>query len=136
MVHWIIELADKLEKRVKGKKGPVIFNGGLSVSGLQHIGRLRGEVLIGEGVRKVLEKRGYKTRQYIVLYTQDAWKGTEEQLKAFGDVKKGRMHIGKPLIRVPDPFGCHSNWVEHYWEDFGGVLDLSLIHISEPTRPY
>jgi hypothetical protein len=31
--------------------------------------------------------------------------------------------VGWPLIRVPDPKGCHSNWVEHYWEDFGGYLD-------------
>ncbi|MEM3253784.1 MAG: lysine--tRNA ligase [Fervidicoccaceae archaeon] len=123
MVHWIYEIADSVEKRAR-ERGikEITLNGGLSVSGLQHIGRLRGEVLIGEAVRRILEKRGYRVKQLIVLYTQDAWKGKEGQLKQF-ERNEGEKYIGHPLIRVPDPHGCHGNWVEHYWEDFGGVLD-------------
>jgi lysyl-tRNA synthetase class 1 len=123
MGHWLFEIADAVEQRAKvmGKR-EIVLNGGLSVSGLQHIGRLRGEVLTGEAVRKILEKRGYKVKQFIVLYTQDAWKGKEKQLKQF-EGEEGRKYIGYPLIKVPDPKGCHANWVEHYWEDFGGVLD-------------
>ncbi len=120
--HWLHELADRVEKRAASKgKRDIVVNGGLSVSGLQHIGRLRGEVLIGDGVAIILRKRGYRTLQYLVLYTQDAWKGTKEQKKRFGE--EGGKHKGKPLISVPDPYGCHGNWVAHYWEDFGGVLD-------------
>lgn len=124
MVHWIYEIADKVEERAKslGKK-KIILNGGLSVSGLQHIGRLRGEVLIGEAVRKILERRGYEVEQKIVLYTQDAWKGKEKQLSQFYNRDEAKKYIGNPLIKVPDPLGCHANWVEHYWSDFGGVLN-------------
>ncbi len=121
--HWIEELADQLEEHVgRDRSRKIIINGGLSVSGLQHIGRLRGEVLIGEGVRRILEARGYSVEQMIVLYTQDAWKGKKPQQAQFPGGEGGK-YVGWPLIRVPDPRGCHSNWVEHYWEDFGGYLD-------------
>ncbi len=121
--HWIDELADKLyEALVKRGKETYVFNGGLSVSGLQHIGRLRGEIILGETLRRILVKKGLKIKQYITLYTQDEWKGKEEQLKQFRDPGEARKYIGYPLINVPDPYGCHQNWVEHYWEDFGPYI--------------
>ena len=122
--HWIDELADKLyEKLVKrGPKEVYVFNGGLSVSGLQHVGRLRGEIIITETLRKILAKKGLRIRQYLTLYTQDSWKGKEAQVMAFGDRDKGRKFTGWPLINVPDPYGCHANWVEHYWSDFGPFI--------------
>lgn len=124
-MHWLEKVVDELEVYLakKGKKGLVVVSGGLSVSGLQHIGRLRGEVIVSEVVRRLLRKRGHEAKQYLVLYTQDAWKGKEAQLREFGRPEDGRRYLGWPLIRVPDPYGCHSNWVEHYWEDFGGYLD-------------
>ena len=121
-MHWIDKLAEKLAEKYAGKE-EIVINSGLSVSGLQHIGRLRGEVLIGEALRRELRKRGFNVKQYIVLYTQDAWKGKEAQLKAFKNEKEALRFVGWPLINVPDPEGCHENWVEHYWSDFGGYLD-------------
>ena len=120
--HWIDGTVKRLLERLtsKGKKRAVV-NGGLSVSGLQHIGRLRGEVLVGEAVRRELERQGFEVEQYIVLYTQDAWKGKRRQLEAF-EGGRGKEFVGWPLIRVPDPKGCHSDWVDHYWEDFGNFL--------------
>jgi len=137
--HWVEELAEKLEEHLGRDKGrKIIINGGLSVSGLQHIGRLRGEVLIGEGVRRVLEARGYRVEQMIVLYTQDAWKGKKPQLQQFPGGEGGR-YVGWPLARVPDPRGCHGSWVEHYWEDFGGFLDKftdGRIRVVDTTSLY
>ncbi len=123
-VHWIDKLANKVEAELKrrGSKEVFVFNGGLSVSGLQHIGRLRGEVLIPEAVRRVLEKRGYRIKQLLTLYTQDPWKGKREQRAQFRDPEEARKYVGWPLFRVPDPYGCHNNWVEHYWSDFGPFL--------------
>jgi len=120
---------EELEKYLATARGKtrgdvVVINGGLSVSGLQHIGRLRGEVVTSEAVRKLLLKRGYAVKQFLVLYTQDAWKGKEPQLAAFkGKKEEAKAYTGWPLAKVPDPEGCHRNWVEHYWEDFGGYLD-------------
>jgi len=119
--HWIDELADKLyDAMTRRSKSIVVFNGGLSVSGLQHVGRLRGEVIIPEVLRRILEKRGLKVKQYLTLYTQDSWKAKEAQVERFKE--GGEKYAGWPLIRVPDPAGCHSNWVEHYWSDFGPFI--------------
>ena len=121
--HWIDVLADWLEQRLKERgKHEYVFNGGLSVSGLQHVGRLRGEVIIPETLRRILEQRGYKIRQYLTLYTQDAWKGKESQREAFPDSEEAKKYTGWPLARVPDPHGCHSSWVEHFWADFGPYI--------------
>ncbi|MEM4769360.1 MAG: lysine--tRNA ligase [Desulfurococcaceae archaeon] len=122
--HWIDELADQLYEKLTGRgaKEVYVFNGGLSVSGLQHVGRLRGEIIIGETLRRILTARGLRIKQYLTLYTQDAWKGKEAQVSTFRDPEQGKRYTGWPLIKVPDPYGCHSNWVEHYWEDFGPFI--------------
>jgi lysyl-tRNA synthetase class 1 len=123
-VHWIDKLADEVEEelRRRGKKEVYTFNGGLSVSGAQHIGRLRGEVILVEALRRILESRGFRVRQLLTLYTQDPWKGKKAQREAFSDPEEAKRYTGWPLIRVPDPKGCHSNWVEHFWSDFGPYL--------------
>jgi len=123
-VHWIDKLADEVEEKLRsrGGKDAYVFNGGLSVSGAQHIGRLRGEVILVETLRRILEGRGLKVKQYLTLYTQDPWKGKESQRRAFPDPEGARRYTGWPLVRVPDPQGCHENWVEHYWSDFGPYL--------------
>ncbi len=121
--HWIDELADQLyEKLLERNKDVYVFNGGLSVSGLQHIGRLRGEIIIHEVLRRILSERGLRIKQYITLYTQDAWKGKKAQLEAFKNPDEAGKYKGWPLIKVPDPEGCHSNWVEHFWRDFGPYI--------------
>lgn len=121
--HWVVKIADKVEEYWSdGRKPILVCNGGLSVSGLQHIGRLRGEIILVEALRRILEDRGWKTRHILVLYTQDSWKGKDAQLRAFGDVDASR-YTGWRLIDVPDPYGCCNNWVEHYWMDFGPYIE-------------
>ena len=122
-VHWIESIAKQLISKTK-EKDTIIGNGGLSVSGLQHVGRLRGEITIVDTVlRMAREMSGKDTRHLLTLYTVDAWKGKEGQLKQFRDIEEARSYIGWPLFRVPDPYGCHGSWVEHYWDEFGSYLD-------------
>ncbi|BES80784.1 lysine--tRNA ligase [Pyrodictium abyssi] len=121
--HWIEALADWLEERFKARgKDVYVVNGGLSVSGLQHVGRLRGEVVIPEVVRRLLESRGLRVRQYLTLYTQDAWKGKESQRSAFPDPEAAKKYTGWPLIKVPDPKGELSSWIDRFWADFGPYI--------------
>ncbi len=121
MTHWYDELFLDAKAYV-GEKKDLVINGGLSVSGLQHVGRLRGEITLSQLLTRSFRDEGRKATQSLVLYTQDEWKSKEGQLSQFpGD--EGRKYIGRRLIDVPDPKGCHGNWVEHYWVDFGGVLD-------------
>ena len=122
-VHWVDKFADEVEGELRRRGREVYtFNGGLSVSGAQHIGRLRGEVILVEVLRRILEARGFRVRQLLTLYTQDPWKGKKAQREAFDDPNEAKRYTGWPLVRVPDPKGCHSNWVEHFWSDFGPYL--------------
>ncbi|ADV64684.1 lysine--tRNA ligase [Desulfurococcus mucosus] len=138
--HWIDELADSLyDALTKRGKEVYVFNGGLSVSGLQHVGRLRGEIIIAETLRRLLSERGLRVKQYLTLYTQDAWKGKDSQLKQFQNPAEASRYKGNPLIRVPDPKGCHGNWVEHYWSDFGpfiGEFTDGAIEVVTTTDMY
>lgn len=124
-------------KAYVGEKKDLVINGGLSVSGLQHVGRLRGEITLAQLLTRSFRDEGRKATQMLVLYTQDEWKSKEGQLSQFpGD--EGRKYIGRRLIDVPDPKACHKNWVEHYWVDFGGVLDRFTpdIRIVTTTEAY
>jgi len=122
VTHWVDGVAERLAVKTAGK-GKVRCNGGLSVSGLQHVGRLRGEVTIVDAVCRVLEDKGVKTRHTLVLYDVDPWKGKDPQLKQFSDPVEAAKYRDWPLFKVPDPKGCCRSWVEHYWRDFGDFLD-------------
>jgi lysyl-tRNA synthetase class 1 len=120
-----------------GGKRDLVVNGGLSVSGLQHVGRLRGEITLSQFLTRSLAEEGRQVLQSLVLYTQDEWKAKEAQVRQFpGD--EGRKYAGRRLIDVPDPVGCHGNWVDHFWADFGGVLDRFApgVRIVTTTEAY
>jgi lysyl-tRNA synthetase class 1 len=133
-MHWFDELLGKAEEFLRGRER-VLCNAGLSVSGLQHVGRLRGEIALNHAIVRGLRLKGKKASQNLVLYTQDQWKGKEGQLGRFKG-REGDQYVGQRLIDVPDPEGCHKNWVDHYWVDFGDYLDsfapgVSVISTTE-----
>src|SRR2546427_579554 len=109
-------------KAYVGEKRDLVINAGLSVSGLQHVGRLRGEITLSQLLTRSFREHRRNAVQSLVLYTQDEWKAKETQVAQFTK-EDGRKYAGRRLIDVPDPVGCHANWVEHFWQDFGGVLD-------------
>jgi len=121
--HWIDALVEEIII-YWGVAAPRIYcSCGLSVSGLQHVGRLRGEVTLANTVMHQLQKQGYKTRHTIVRYTSDEWKGKEGQLAQFSNIDEAQDYIGRRLVDVPDPQGELTSWIDRYWLDFGGYLD-------------
>lgn len=121
--HWIDALvAEIIGYWGKGTK-EINCSCGLSVSGLQHVGRLRGEVTLTNTVMHQLRQSGIQTRHAIVRYTSDQWKGKLGQIDQFSDKKEAEGYIGQRLIDVPDPKGELASWVDRYWLDFGGYLD-------------
>ncbi|RLE65735.1 MAG: lysine--tRNA ligase [Thermoprotei archaeon] len=133
MVKWVERKAEEVIKLFGEEREILVCNGGLSVSGLQHVGRLRGEITYVNAVVKELSHKGYNVKHTIVLYTVDAWKGKKTQLEQFKDKSEAETYTGRPLYLVPDPFGCHDNWVEHYWEDFGNYLQDFVPEIEVVT---
>lgn len=121
--HWIDELVEEIIAYWGSTADTINCSCGLSVSGLQHVGRLRGEVTLANTIMQLLHKRGIKTQHTIVRYTSDPWKGKSTQLAQFSNKDEAKQYVGRRLVDVPDPKGELSGWTERYWQDFGDYLD-------------
>ncbi|WP_375428895.1 lysine--tRNA ligase [uncultured Sphingomonas sp.] len=110
---WPFEEARKiLERWPNGKPSgePVLFETGYGPSGLPHIGTFN-EVLRTTMVRRAFETlSGQPTR--LVAFSDDM----DGLRKVPDNVPNGAMlteHLGKPLSRIPDPFGTHDSFAAH-----------------------
>src|SRR5256714_9318931 len=110
---WPFEQAKALVARLKKKpKDEVLFETGYGPSGLPHIGTF------GEVARTTMVQHAFR------LLTDDKIK---TRLLAFSDDMDGfrkvpdnvpnkemlAAHLGRPLTRVPDPFGTHPSLGAH-----------------------
>ncbi|MDO9411598.1 MAG: lysine--tRNA ligase [Pseudolabrys sp.] len=110
---WPFEEAKKIVARLKQKpKDEVIFETGYGPSGLPHIGTF-GEVARTTMVRhafRTLTEDKIKTR--LIAFSDDM----DGLRKVPDNVPNKEMltgHLGKPLTKVPDPFGTHPSFGEH-----------------------
>jgi lysyl-tRNA synthetase class 1 len=110
---WPFEEARKLVARLeKRPKDEVIFETGYGPSGLPHIGTF-GEVARTTMVRhafRVLTEDKVKTR--LIAFSDDM-----DGLRKVPDNVPNKdlltRHLGRPLTKVPDPFGTHPSFGEH-----------------------
>jgi lysyl-tRNA synthetase class 1 len=110
---WPFEEARKIVARLKKQpKDEVIFSTGYGPSGLPHIGTF-GEVARTTMVRhafRVLTDDKIKTR--LIAFSDDM-----DGLRKVPDNVPNKdmltQHLGKPLTKVPDPFGTHPSFGEH-----------------------
>jgi lysyl-tRNA synthetase class 1 len=119
---WPFQEAMKLVKRypdgkrdAEGRLVPVLFETGYGPSGLPHIGTFQ------EVLRTTLVRRAYE-----IVASQDGTPAPT-RLVAFSDDMDGlrkvpdnvpnrdmlAQHLGKPLSRIPDPFGTHESFAHH-----------------------
>ena len=93
-------------------KGHVLFETGYGPSGLPHIGTF-GEVARTTMVRhafRVLTDDRIKTRLIAFSDDMDGLRKVPDNIPN-KDMVAG--HLGKPLTKVPDPFGTHPSFGEH-----------------------
>src|ERR1700721_571193 len=104
---WPFEEARKLIERLKRfEKKEIIFETGYGPSGLPHIGTFA-EVARTSMVRhafRVLTGDRIKTRQ---IAFSDDMHGLRKVPDNIPNKDMVAAHLGKPLTRVPDPFGTH-----------------------------
>ncbi len=111
---WPFEEARKLVKRFpQGKPGgqPVLFETGYGPSGLPHIGTFQ-EVLRTTLVRRAYEALTGGAATRLVAFSDDM----DGLRKVPDNVPNAAMlaeHLGKPLSRIPDPFGTHESFAHH-----------------------
>jgi len=110
---WPFEEARKIVARLKrAPKSEVIFETGYGPSGLPHIGTF-GEVARTTMVRhafRVLTDDKIKTRLIAFSDDMDGLRKVPDNVPN-KDMLAG--HLGKPLTRVPDPFGTHASFGAH-----------------------
>src|SRR6201997_3664117 len=110
---WPFEEARKIVARLKrAPKDEVIFETGYGPSGLPHIGTF-GEVARTTMVRhafRVLTGDKIKTRLIAFSDDMDGLRKVPDNVPNKEMLEK---HLGKPLTKVPDPFGTHPSFGEH-----------------------
>src|SRR5687767_1806483 len=110
---WPFEEAKKLVQRLERiGKGEALFATGYGPSGLPHIGTF-GEVARTTMVRhafRVLTDDKVKTR--LIAFSDDM-DGLRKVPDNIPNKELVAPHLGKPLTRVPDPFGTHDSFGAH-----------------------
>ena len=110
---WPFEEAKKLVARLKKTpKDEVIFETGYGPSGLPHIGTF-GEVARTTMVRyafRVLTDDKIRTR--LIAFSDDM-DGLRKVPDNIPNKELVAQHLGKPLTKVPDPFGTHESFGAH-----------------------
>ena len=110
---WPFEEARKIVQRLKKHpKEEVIFETGYGPSGLPHIGTF-GEVARTTMVRhafRVLTDDKVKTRLIAFSDDMDGLRKVPDNVPNKDMLEK---HLGKPLTKVPDPFGTHASFGAH-----------------------
>ncbi|MDP1028041.1 lysine--tRNA ligase [Sphingomonas sp. KR1UV-12] len=110
---WPYEEARKLLARYPDGKpdgAPILFETGYGPSGLPHIGTFN-EVLRTTMVRNAFHALSDRPTRLIAF--SDDMDGLR---KVPDNVPNGdmlRQHLGKPLTRIPDPFGTHDSFAAH-----------------------
>jgi len=149
---WPFEEARKILARLARRpKDEVVFETGYGPSGLPHIGTF-GEVARTTMVRHAFRTlTGDKVRTRLIAFSDDM-----DGLRKVPDNVPNRelleAHLGKPLTRVPDPFGTHPSFGAHnnarlraFLDAFGfeyeflsatecytsGRFDPALLHVLE-----
>jgi lysyl-tRNA synthetase class 1 len=111
---WPYEEARKLLKRWPDGKSdgePMIFETGYGPSGLPHIGTFN-EVLRTTFVRRAYEELTGGAPTRLIAFSDDM----DGLRKVPDNVPEKEMlasHLGKPLTRIPDPFGSHESFAHH-----------------------
>ena len=118
---WPFEEAQKIALRAEALgKREVLFETGYGPSGLPHIGTF-GEVARTSWVRHAYTVlTGKPSRLLAFSDDMDALRKVPDNVP---DRDMLRTHLGKPLTRIPDPFGTHESFGQHNNARLRGFLD-------------
>ncbi len=114
-MHWSEEIAQRLIER-NPNKAEYVCAAGISPSGSVHIGNFR-DIATSLFVCKALEKMGKKARLLFSWDDFDRCRKIPANVQAaVGDAYD--KYIGTPYVDIPDPWGCHENYAEHFKAEF------------------
>ncbi len=112
---WPLQEARQLlDERLKGQvpaKGYVLFETGYGPSGLPHIGTF-GEVARTTWVRNAFHLLAPEIPTRLFAFSDDM-DGLRKVPDNIPNKDIVAPHLGKPLTRIPDPFGTHESFGHH-----------------------
>ncbi|KQL42105.1 lysyl-tRNA synthetase [Bacillus sp. FJAT-25509] len=122
-MHWAYKIANQLIEKYPNKETYVCASG-ISPSGSVHIGNFR-EIITTYFVVKALNNLGKKTRFIF------SWDDFDRFRKVPNNIDPTFHHfIGKAYSNIPDPFGCHSTFAEHFEKEFEHSLSELGIEVE------
>jgi lysyl-tRNA synthetase, class I len=124
---WVTRAADDAVRHA-GEGKPVTVSSGASPSGPVHLGNLR-EFLTVHFVADELHRRGVPVRHLHVWDDFDRFRRVPA-----GVDPAWEEHIGRPLSAVPDPWGCHTSWAEHFKEPLRTALAELGVEMEEVSQ--
>lgn len=110
---WPFQEAQALIKRIEtggSKKGEVLFETGYGPSGLPHMGTF------GEVVRTSMVRHAFSLLSDLptrLICFSDDMDGLRKVPTNIPNQEAMAAHLGKPLTKVPDPFGSHESFAHH-----------------------
>jgi lysyl-tRNA synthetase class 1 len=114
---WNYVIAEKLLKQFKNRD-EIVIESGFGPSGYPHIGTY-GEISRPKHVIKALNDLSDKKTKYIV-FTDDMDGLRKVPLGMPDELKE---HLGKPVSRIPDPWGCCKSFSDHIINHIKGWLE-------------
>ncbi len=114
-MHWSKQFAEMTMMRKP--HGPIVVASGISLSGPVHVGHSR-EFLTAALIANEIVRVGRQVR--FVAFADDL----DPLRKVYPFLPESYSRwVGCPLNRIPDPFGCHSSYSEHFLADLKVALD-------------
>src|SRR3979409_335003 len=113
---WPFEEARKLVSRIERRRAAgrsvneVLFETGYGPSGLPHIGTF-GEVARTSWVRQAFEMLSDVPTRLVAF--SDDMDGLRKVPDNVPNQEMLAAELGRPLTRIPDPFGTHPSFAEH-----------------------
>ena len=98
------------------REGPWIVATGFTTSYLGDERTLR-EFIVGDHIARQLRSHIKKVHLYLINDSYDPLRYEELRIGVQKDerlLKKWRPYCGQPIAEVPDPFGCHESYAEHF----------------------
>ena len=120
-MHWANLTATQLTAG-HNPEDVIVCASGISPSGHVHIGNFR-EVVTTHYVVEALKKKGFKTRFIFSWDDYDRFRKVPAGLPETPHIPEGlEAFIGMPYSEVPDPYGCHASYAEHFEKAFETAL--------------
>jgi len=98
------------------KKTPLVIATGFTSAYLGDERSLK-EFIVGDNVTKNIQSKGENAVLYLINDSYDPLNERQLRVAVNKDPKlfqEFEKYCGQPIAEIPDPFGCHASYAEHF----------------------